>query len=110
FLHLIKGTFHSGGVRYADFPGNFIQRVAVCGGAGSFLTRQALKKGADAFVTGDITYHKFFDNENRMLLMDIGHYESEQFTSDLIYSFLSKKFPNFAVRLSEVYTNPVKYF
>ena len=110
FLALVKESFHAGGIRYA--PGNkeFIKRVAVCGGSGSFLTKEAIRKGADAFVTADITYHKFFDNEEELLLMDIGHYESEQFTSQLIHEFLSQKFINFAIRLSEVSTNPVKYF
>jgi len=69
-----------------------------------------LAAGADTLVTADITYHKFFDNENRLLLLDIGHYESEQFTSEWLAGFLSKKFANFAIRLSEIRTNPVKYF
>lgn len=110
FLQKVKDTFHCGGIRYADAPRDSIQKVAVCGGAGSFLTSIARKSGADAFITGDITYHKFFDNEAEMLLLDIGHYESEQFTSQLIYSHMSKVFPNFAILLSEVITNPVKYF
>lgn len=110
FLEQVKNTFECGGIRYADSPVESISRVAVCGGAGSFLTREALQKQADAFVTADITYHKFFDNEEKMLLMDIGHYESEQFTSELICEFLTKKFPNFAIRLSEIRTNPVNYY
>ncbi|MEL6671706.1 MAG: Nif3-like dinuclear metal center hexameric protein [Bacteroidota bacterium] len=110
FLRLIKERFRCGGIRYAEGTGEPIKKVAVCGGSGSFLTRTALKQGADAFVTADITYHKFFDQEESMLLLDIGHYESEQFTSQLIHEFLSEKFPNFAIRLSETYTNPVRYF
>jgi len=110
FMAHVKHTFRCGGVRYADFGGDSIQRVAWCGGAGSFLIHNALQAGADAFVTADITYHKFFDAEGRMLLMDIGHFESEQFTSELIARFLSEKFPTFAVRLSKVITNPVKYY
>ena len=73
------------------------------------MTREAIRMNADALVTSDITYHKFFDGEERLLLMDIGHYESEQFTSELISEFLTKKFPNFAIRLSEIRTNPVNY-
>lgn len=110
FLSYVKETFKAEGIRYAKGDGKMIERVALCGGSGSFLTKAALKQGADAFVTADITYHKFFDNEEKLLLMDIGHYESEQFTSDLIHEFLSQKFSNFAIRLSEVRTNPVSYF
>ncbi len=110
FLAHVKKTFRCGGIRYADFPGETIQKVAWCGGAGSFLTRSAIRAGADAFVTGDITYHKYFDNEDSILLMDIGHYESEQFTSQLLRDFISEKFATFAVHLSEIETNPVKYF
>lgn len=109
FLDQVKTAFRCGGIRYADSPAATVHKVAVCGGAGSFLTPEALRQGADAFVTADITYHKFFDHENRLLLLDIGHYESEQFTSALIHAFLSEKFPTFAVRLSETYTNPVRY-
>ncbi|MEM7368824.1 MAG: Nif3-like dinuclear metal center hexameric protein [Bacteroidota bacterium] len=110
FLEFVKQTFHCGGIRYADSLHEEIQTVAVCGGAGSFLIQEARKSKADAFVTADITYHKFFDSEGELLLLDIGHYESEQFTSELIHEFISKKFLNFAVRLSEVKTNPIKYF
>lgn len=109
FLRRIKDTFHCGGIRYADAPLDAIQKVAICGGAGSSLVSQAILQGADAFVTADITYHKFFDNENKLLFLDIGHYESEQFTSELIYNYISEKMPNFALHLSKVNTNPVKY-
>ncbi|MEL6630443.1 MAG: Nif3-like dinuclear metal center hexameric protein [Bacteroidota bacterium] len=110
FLKKVATTFQAKGIRYADSPHSHIQKVAICGGAGSFLTQEARKQGADAFVTADITYHKFFDNEGEMLLLDIGHYESEQYTSELIHTYLSEKFPNFAIHLSDVHTNPVKYF
>ena len=110
FLEWVKEKFHTKGIRYADCEKEQIRKVAVCGGAGSFLTSEALKQEADALVTADITYHKFFDNEGKLLLLDIGHYESEQFTSELIQEFLSEKFRNFAIRLSEVVTNPVNYF
>lgn len=110
FLEKVKQAFLCGGIRYADCNKIHIQKVAICGGSGSFLTSAALKAGADAFVTGDISYHKFFDNEEKLLLLDIGHYESEQFTSELIYNYLSEKIPNFAVHLSNVLTNPVKYY
>ena len=110
FMQLIKDKFQTGGIRYADTNKSHIQKVAVCGGSGSFLTREALLQNADAFVTADITYHKYFDNEGAMLLLDIGHFESEQFTSALILEFLSGKFSNFVLRLSKVNTNPVRYF
>jgi dinuclear metal center YbgI/SA1388 family protein len=109
FLAMVKERFGCGGIRYADAPGELISRVAWCGGAGSFLISNAIGAGADAFVTGDITYHKFFDNEDKLLLLDIGHHESEQFTSNLLHAHLSKSFPTFAVRLSDIKTNPVKY-
>ena len=110
FLSLVKEKFHAGGIRYADAEKPQIQKIAVCGGSGSFLIHEALRQNADAFVTADITYHKYFDNEGAMLLLDIGHYESEQFTSALILEFLSEKFSNFVLRLSKVNTNPVRYF
>lgn len=110
FMALVKEKFGCGGIRYADAPIGEIKRVAWCGGAGSFLISNAIAAGADAFFTGDITYHKFFDNEGKILLLDIGHHESEQFTSNLLQNHLSKSFPTFAVRLSEIVTNPVKYY
>jgi putative NIF3 family GTP cyclohydrolase 1 type 2 len=86
-----------------------IQRVAVCGGAGIFLLNDAKKAGADAFVTSDIKYHEFFDAEGQLILCDIGHYESEIFTKDLIAEFLSQNFPNIALYLTKVVTNPTSY-
>lgn len=110
FLGMVQTAFQCGGIRYADFQGKTVSKVAICGGAGSFLTPAAIRAGADAFVTADITYHKYFDNENKILLLDIGHYESEQYTSELIVRYLSKKIPNFAIHLSKIRTNPVRYF
>ncbi|GAB4405050.1 MAG: Nif3-like dinuclear metal center hexameric protein [Bacteroidia bacterium] len=109
FLQYVKTRFQCGGIRYAAAPLQQIHLVAVCGGAGSFLTEAARRQGAHAFMTADITYHKFFDNENSLYLLDIGHHESEQFTSQLLHDFLSEKFPTFGVHLSAVYTNPVRY-
>lgn len=110
FLALVRDAFGCGGIRYADSPKELIYKVAICGGSGSFLIADALRAGVDAFVTADITYHKFFDNEGQLLLLDIGHHESEQFTSELICTYLSGKFSNFAPRLSGIHTNPVRYF
>jgi putative NIF3 family GTP cyclohydrolase 1 type 2 len=84
--------------------------VAICGGAGSFLLQNAISKKADAFVTGDFKYHQFFDAENRLMIADVGHYESEQFTIELLGEILIKKFTNFAVLLTKVNTNPIKYY
>ena len=84
--------------------------MAVCGGSGSFLLKDAIKSGADAFVTADFKYHQFFDAEGKILVADIGHYESEQFTKELIYNDLKRKFTTFALRLSELNTNPINYF
>jgi dinuclear metal center YbgI/SA1388 family protein len=109
FLKLLKEKFNLELIKHTE--GNRpIKRVAVCGGAGSFLISRALAAGVDAFVTSDVKYHEFFGAEGRMLLCDIGHYESEQYTSDLFIEILLRKFPTFAVLKSEVRTNPVLYF
>lgn len=110
FLQLLVNNFGLKVVRHTPFAKEPIRRVAVCGGAGSFLITSALKAGADAYVTGDVKYHEFFDAVGGMLLCDIGHYESEQFTTDLFMDIFLQKFPNFAVLKSEVRTNPVSYF
>ena len=83
--------------------------MALCGGAGRFLLSAAKQSGADIFITSDFKYHEFFDAENRILIADIGHYESEQYTMDLIADFLRKNFPKFAIHLSKVNTNPINY-
>jgi putative NIF3 family GTP cyclohydrolase 1 type 2 len=87
-----------------------VKRVAVCGGSGSSLLEHALAAGADAFVTADITYHRFFDTESKMMLCDIGHFESEQFTLMLIHEMLVRNFPIFAFAFSKTVTNPVHYY
>ena len=100
-LHVIKHT------RLLERP---IKKIAVCGGAGSFLIPNALAASADLFITSDIKYHEFFDANDKMIIADIGHYESEQFTINLLQEFLEQKFPTFAVLKTEVNTNPVSYF
>ncbi len=87
-----------------------IEKVAVCGGSGSFLLKNALSVGAQAFVTADFKYHEFFDAEDKILVADIGHYESEVYTKDLIYDYLKEKFSNIAVLISEINTNPIHYY
>jgi len=109
FLAQLKSTMKAGSVRYTNLRRKKVSRVAVCGGSGSFLLEPAVRSGADVFVTADYKYHQFFDAENRVVIADIGHFESEQFTMDLLGGFLNEKFPKFAVHLSETKTNPINY-
>lgn len=109
-LERVSKAFEQPFIRYAAGSGREIRKIALCGGAGSFLIGAARAAGADAFITADLKYHEFFDAENDLLLLDIGHFESEQFTIDLIIDFIREKFPNFAVRKSGEITNPVRYF
>ena len=110
FLTLLKTNFNLSLIRHTAFLGKHVKKIAICGGAGSFLTPAAIASGADVYVTSDIKYHEFFDADNRLLLADIGHYESEQFTTDLLFDILRQNFPNFAVLKTGVKTNPVNYF
>ncbi|RYY31018.1 MAG: Nif3-like dinuclear metal center hexameric protein [Chitinophagaceae bacterium] len=110
FLRLLKQAFGLDVVRHTALTGRPVKRVALCGGAGSFLIFKALGVKADVYVTADIKYHEFFDANGRMMICDIGHFESEQFTVDLLYGILREKFPNFAVLKTKVRTNPVHYF
>lgn len=110
FLHMLKTSFELEIIRHTPFLGRKLRKVAVCGGAGSFLTGRAIAAGADVYVTADLKYHEFFDADGRILLADIGHWESEQFTSELLIDILQAKFPTFAVLKSGVKTNPVNYF
>ncbi len=109
FLKKLKREFNCGCIRYTNYSGENICKVAVCGGSGSFLLEDALSSGADAFVSADFKYHQFFEGEDKILIADIGHYESEQYTKELFYELVTKKFPKFAVHLSEVNTNPINY-
>ena len=110
FLSQLKQTFNTGTIRHTALLNKKVRKVAVCGGAGSFLLNRAISAEADFFVSGDFKYHQFFDAENKIVIADIGHFESEQFTKELFYELLTKNFPKFAVHLSEVNTNPVFYF
>lgn len=110
FLNKVKKSVPSGMLRHSPIPTKPIHKVAVLGGSGSFAIETAKKQGADAFITSDLKYHHFFQGEESLLLVDVGHYESEQFTKKLIFEHLSKNLPNFAVVLSETITNPVNYF
>ncbi len=110
FLQLIKNHFHLQVIRHTPLLEKKVKKVALCGGAGSFLIKNALSLGADFFITSDVKYHEFFDAENRMVIADIGHWESEQFTIELLHDVLHLKLSNFAILKSEVKTNPVNYF
>ena len=109
FLKNLKLNMQTDCVRHTSLVKQQIKTVAVCGGSGSFLLKNAMAAKADIFITADFKYHEFFDAENKIVIADIGHYESEQFTKDLIYDLLVKNFTKFAVRLSKVNTNPIKY-
>ena len=109
FLQRVKQIFGCGCIRHTRLPESPIKNVAVCGGAGSFLIGAAMSAGADILLTADIKYHQFFDARYPFVLADIGHYESEQFTKELFYELVTGKFSTFAVRLTKVNTNPIKY-
>ena len=110
FLALLKQKFGTGVIRHTTLNNKDIRKVAVCGGAGSFLIPHARKAAADAYVSADFKYHDFFETDQEMMICDIGHFESEQYTIDLIAELLQEKFPTFAVLKSAVNTNPVRYF
>lgn len=109
FLDFLKEQMKTACIRHTHLPKGTIKRVALCGGAGSFLLKRAIAAGADAFISADFKYHEFFDADGRILIADIGHYESEQFTIELLRELLSEKFVTFAVRSTEACTNPVFY-
>ena len=109
-LELLKQKFNLSVIRHTPLPGRQVRKIALCGGAGSFLTGAAVAAGADFYITADVKYHEFFDANNRLVIADIGHYESEQFTIDLLFDLLSQKFPTFAIQKTGVKTNPVHYF
>lgn len=110
FLVYLKNVMGLSVIRHTLLLSSDIQRVAVCGGSGSFLLQDAKRSGAQVFITADFKYHEFFDAENEIVIADIGHYESERFTIELIADHLREKFTTFAIRLTEVNTNPIHYF
>ena len=110
FLLFLKDAFDLEVIKHTKILNKPVKKIAVCGGAGSFLITNALAANADVYITSDIKYHEFFDANDRMLIADIGHWESEQFTIDLLYDVLRVKFPNFAVLKTGKNTNPVYYF
>lgn len=110
FLSFVKNNLNCQTIRHTKMLGKKIKTVALCGGSGSFLINDAIRQKADAYISGDIKYHEFFDSDNKILIIDAGHYETEQFTKELIFDTLKKKFNNFACFLSEANTNPINYY
>ncbi|TNE80631.1 MAG: Nif3-like dinuclear metal center hexameric protein [Bacteroidetes bacterium] len=109
FLDKVKVAFQAGAIRYTESAHQEVKRVALCGGSGSFLLPQAKASGAQVFLSSDFKYHQFFDGEDAISIVDIGHYEGEYFTIELLGELLRKKFNTFAVIFSDINTNPIKY-
>ena len=110
FLREIKSIFNSKVIRHSRLRNKNIKKVAVCGGSGSHLIKYAIDAGADIFITGDIKYHQFFDASDNIIIADVGHYESEQFTKEIFYDLLMKNLPKFALHLSALNSNPINYY
>lgn len=110
FLAQVKKSLNVPFLRHSAIAHPEIKSVAICGGSGSFLLQQATKAGAQAFVTADVKYHQFFDAEKKIMLVDAGHYETEQYTKNLLHKMVKKKMPKFALLISEANTNPVNYY
>ncbi len=109
FLKRIKKTFEVGCLKHNKLTGREIQTVALCGGAGAFLLPHAIRNRADVFITGEIKYHDYFGHDTEILLAELGHYESEQYTKEIFYTIIRDLFPDFTVQLTKVNTNPIKY-
>ena len=109
FLKFVSEIFDAKGVRYSKPIGRPVRKVALCSGSGSSMLSMAIASRADAFITSDIKYHNFFEAGNKILFVDIGHFESEKFSVEILYDLIIKKFPKFAVRFSEINTNPINY-
>lgn len=109
FLSKLKQIFNVPVIRHTNLTGKMIQKVAVCGGSGSFLLQDAIKANADIFISADFKYHDFFDAENKIIIADLGHFETEQFTKEIFYEVIQKKLPTFAIHISKINTNPIIY-
>jgi len=110
FLKLVKTVLKCDRLKYTEKTGKIVKKVALCGGSGRFLLKNAINSNSDAFITSDFKYHEYFEVEGKLLLIDAGHYETEQFTPEIFYDIIQKKFPTFAIRLSKIKTNPVNFF
>ncbi|MGC8824027.1 MAG: Nif3-like dinuclear metal center hexameric protein [Bacteroidales bacterium] len=109
FLKYLKRVFNVPTIKHTALVKKSIQRVAFCGGSGSDLLSDAIRAKADIYISADFKYHQFFNADGQIILADIGHFESEQYTKEIFYQILTKNFPNFAVHFSEINTNPVNY-
>ncbi len=109
FLSSLKSTMNVSSIRHTPSISKKIGRVAVCGGSGSFLLKEAIQAGADIFISADFKYHEFFDADGKIVIADIGHFESEQYTKDLLSEVLREKFTTFATTFSKTITNPISY-
>ena len=109
FLQKVKKQMKAGCVKYTKLRRKKISKVAVCGGSGGFLLKDAIRQEADIFITSDYKYHEFFDADGKIVIADIGHFESEQYTIELLYDIITEKFSNFAAYFTEINTNPVNY-
>ncbi len=109
FLAHVKNVLNAAAIRHTKFLNKPVKTVAVCGGSCSFLIDQAYRAGADVFITSDVKYHEFFDHSEEMIIVDAGHYETEQFAKELLYDKLIRKFPNFALQISKAKTNPINF-
>jgi dinuclear metal center YbgI/SA1388 family protein len=110
FLKSVSGIFDARGIRHSALTGRPVRKVALCGGSGASLISDAIRSEADVFLTADLKYHDFFRAENKILLVDAGHFETEKFSREILKELIIKKFPKFAVRFSETNTNPINYF
>ncbi|WP_291399709.1 Nif3-like dinuclear metal center hexameric protein [Daejeonella sp.] len=109
FLKFVKEKLGAKLIRHTNLRSKKIRKVAVCGGSGGFLLKNAIRAGADIFITADYKYHEFFDADEKLIIADVGHFESEQFTQELLLELITEKFSNFALRLTLQNTNPINY-
>ena len=110
FMNHLKNVFKLKTIKHTLLLNKKIKTIALCGGSGSFLLKKAISSNSDIYISSDFKYHEFFDAENRIVIADIGHYESEQYTPEIFYEIISNKFPKFATYLTDTNTNPVNYF
>ena len=110
FFKLLKKVMPYSILKHTKLSNKQIKRVAFCGGSGSFLSNEAILKGADIFISSDFKYHDFFSADGKIIIADIGHYETEQFVAEHISRILKKNFPKLDVILTKIDTNPISYY